>query len=165
MPEDLACDHAHIFTRPKGLILSEIWARRFRPAAARCPAHFNQKTIKMATEVWKKRLSPLWRDWKLFVLNSEKIRVRGQGLFFSQKLSFQSLEVSTCCCKAWCIAPPLPPLLTPDPALRLPRVARPRPPRLIVGTGWWCRSRMVCSLLFALIALSHNDELSIGFQT
>ena len=42
------------FYTPKGLILSDIWARRFRPATARYPAHFSQKTITMATEVWKK---------------------------------------------------------------------------------------------------------------
>ena len=31
------------FYTPKGLILSDIWARRFRPATARYPAHFSQK--------------------------------------------------------------------------------------------------------------------------
>ena len=31
------------FYTPKGLILSDIWARRFRPASARYPAHFSQK--------------------------------------------------------------------------------------------------------------------------
>ena len=45
------------FYTPKGLILSDIWARRFRPATARYPAHFSQKTITKATHrVWKRSL-------------------------------------------------------------------------------------------------------------
>ena len=40
----------------KGLILSDIWARRFRPATARYPAHFRQKTITM--DVCLKKDSP-----------------------------------------------------------------------------------------------------------
>ena len=46
------------FYTPEGLILSDIWAGRFRPATARYPAHFIQKRITMATEVWGKKDSP-----------------------------------------------------------------------------------------------------------
>ena len=48
------------FYTPEGLILSDNWARRFRPATARYPAHFSQKRITMATEVLGNKDSSHW---------------------------------------------------------------------------------------------------------
>ena len=54
------------FYTPKGLILSDIWARRFRPARARYPAHFSQKKHNNNGQrcLFEKRLSSLCRCQK-----------------------------------------------------------------------------------------------------
>ena len=43
------------FYTPEGIILSDNWAKRFRPAIARYSAHFSQKRITMATKVLGKK--------------------------------------------------------------------------------------------------------------
>ena len=48
------------FYTPEGLILSDIWGRRFRHATARYPSHFNQKNNnKGKPQMFVKRLFPL----------------------------------------------------------------------------------------------------------
>ena len=68
------------FYTPKGLILSDIWARRFRPATARCPAHFSQKNNNNGKpQMFGKELSPLCDGTVSNGNSSSKIYV---GIFF-----------------------------------------------------------------------------------
>ena len=56
IPNNFISPGIRFYTLP-GLNPSDIWARRFRPATARYPAHSSQKTITMAKyRVWKKTL-------------------------------------------------------------------------------------------------------------
>ena len=48
---------------PKGLIFSDIWARRFKPATAGYPSHFSQINNTMATDVCLEKYSPHCAMW------------------------------------------------------------------------------------------------------
>ena len=59
------------FYTPEGLLVSDIWARRFSPATARYPAHFSQKNNnKDKPRMFGKRLFPLcdgeiWQNFEI----------------------------------------------------------------------------------------------------